>query len=131
MRERSRAEDVGWTMAHSRAVLNPAQYLGEFIDLPPVSGIPGAWCDVVIHDPYGEMRWTFLVVQGASLRVTGERGNPAPPRLAPRAPGRRAAVRPLREWEREDEAAAASSAPLFPRAAAGTDGNGSSRSLRL
>jgi hypothetical protein len=122
--------DFGWTMVRLRDGLDPARYLGEFGDLPLGAGKPGDWCEVVMRDSDGEMRWTLLAVEGKSLSVTGVGGPHASRRLAPRATGRRAA-RPLREWEREDEEAAASSAPCMRRAAAGTDGRGSSRPLRL
>ena len=124
--------DFGWTIVHRWEELDPARYLGEFGDLPLRDGQPGDWCEVVMRDSHGEMRWTLVAAKGQSLCVTGESGLRASRRLVPRATGRRA-VRPLREWEREDEEAAASSgnAPSLRRAAAGTDGRGSSRRLRL
>jgi hypothetical protein len=51
-----------WAIARSRLELDPARYLGEPRDLPAaVSREPGDWCDVVISDGEGEMRWTLVV----------------------------------------------------------------------
>ena len=122
------ASDVGWTIVRAAGALDPRRYLGEFSDLPLHAAAPGDWCHVVIHDSRGEMRWTFVAVRGASLSVADDRGKRA---AAQAAIGRRAPVRPLREWEREDEAAAASSAPTVRRAAARTAANRSGRVFRL
>jgi len=129
MVQRSTQADIGWTIADAAAELSPDAYLGAFGDLPTADGEPGQWCDVVIHDSLGEMSWTFVLVRGRSQCVS-DRREAEPRRLFPRAP-RRAVSRELREWEREDEAAAASSAPTCLRSAAGTDGRQSGRRLRL
>jgi hypothetical protein len=51
-----------WAIARSRLDLDPARYLGEPRDLPAAaSRQPGDWCDVVISDGEGEMRWTLVV----------------------------------------------------------------------
>ncbi len=123
--------DVGWTIVEPGAELDPERYVGEFGELPSELGEPGKWCHVVVHDSLGEMRWTFLLVRGRSQSVTGDRGEAESRTLQPRAAARRAGNRALREWEREDEAAAASSAPFCPRSAAGTDGTHSGRRLRV
>lgn len=68
-------QDIGneptkqWGIAPSRLDLDPARYLGEraFL-LSPAGQEPGDWCDVVIGDGEGEIRWT-LVVQ--TVRATG------------------------------------------------------------
>lgn len=122
--------DVGWTIVDSGTDLDPERYLGEFGDLPREEGEPGKWCDVVVRDSLGEMRWTFVLTRGQSQSVTSDR-EAAVRALSPPLGGRRAGDRALREWEREDEAAAASSAPFCPRSATGTDGIRSGRRLRL
>jgi hypothetical protein len=123
--------DVGWTIVDAGAELDPEQYLGEFGELPAEGEKPGTWCDVVVHDSLGEMRWTFMLVHGRSQSVTGDRGESGSAPLSPPKNGRRQADRALREWEREDEAAAASSAPFSLRSAARTDGKQPGRRLRL
>ena len=123
--------DVGWTIVEPSAELDPGQYLGEFGELPIEDGEPGTWCDVVMRDSLGEMRWRFVLTRGQSQCVSEERGEAESRSLQPRAAARRAGIRALREWEREDEAAAASSAPFSLRSAAGTDGALSGRRLRL
>jgi hypothetical protein len=123
--------DVGWTIVEPGAELDPDQYLGEFGELPVEEGEPGKWCDVVMRDSLGEMRWRFVLTRGRSQCVSGERGEAGSRSPSPRAAARRAGTRALREWEREDEAAAASSAPFCLRSAAGTDGIHSGRRLRL
>jgi hypothetical protein len=50
-----------WTVAHSREGLDPTRYLGELADLPAGDGDPGDWCDVVVADSEGVMRWTLVV----------------------------------------------------------------------
>jgi hypothetical protein len=123
--------DVGWTIVDSGIRLDPEQYLGEFGELPNEDGEPGKWCDVVVHDSLGEMRWTFVLVPGRSQSVSNHREENGPPPLSLPKVGRRAGERALREWEREDEAAAASSAPFCLSSAARTDGKGPGRRLRL
>jgi hypothetical protein len=123
--------DVGWTIVEPGVELDPDEYLGEFGELPAEEGNAGTWCDVVVHDSVGEMRWRFVLTHGRSQCVTEERGEAGSRSLQPRAAARRAGTRALREWEREDEAAAASSAPFCLRSAAGTDGARSGRRLRL
>ncbi len=130
MFERSAHADIGWTIADFGAELAQERYLGAFGDLPVAGGEPGEWCDVVVHDSLGEMRWTFVLVRGRSQCVS-DRTEAEPRPLFPRAPRRRTTSRELREWEREDEVAAASSAPSCPRSAAATDGRSSGRRLRL
>jgi hypothetical protein len=130
MFERSAHDDIGWSIADPDTELPPDRYLGAFGDLPLADGEPGEWCDVVMHDSLGEMRWTFVLVLGRSQCVT-DRHKAEPRRLFPKAPRRGRALRGLREWEREDEAAAASSAPFRLRPAAGIDGRTPSRRLGL
>ena len=55
-----------WMVAHSRQILDPSRYLGELGDLPTNELRPGAWCDVVIADSEGEMRWTLVLVDCTS-----------------------------------------------------------------
>ena len=51
-----------WTIARSPLGLDPDRYLGELGELPsPANLAPGDWCDVVINDGEGAMRWTLLV----------------------------------------------------------------------
>jgi hypothetical protein len=105
----SASHDVGWTIVEPGAELDPGQYLGEFGELPVEEGVPGKWCDVVMRDSLGEVRWRFVLTRGRSQCVSGERGEAGSRSPSPRAAARRAGARALREWEREDEAAAASS----------------------
>ena len=125
--------DVGWTIVGPGRELDPNLYLGEFGELPSERGEPGEWCDVVVRDSLGEMRWTFVLVGGRSQRVgvtNGDRAAATRPLVPPR-PVRRTRARALREWEREDEAAAASSAPFRLRSAGRSDESRSGRRLRL
>jgi hypothetical protein len=80
-----RPDEPTWMVAHSREILDPSRYLGELGDLP-VDGSPGDWCDVVITDREGVMRWTLVAVDctsavsifaalrgGGASRVNGRR----------------------------------------------------------
>jgi hypothetical protein len=53
-----------WALASPGAQLEPAEYLGELVDLPS-SARPGEWCTIVLHDERGEMRWTLVAVEPA------------------------------------------------------------------
>ena len=81
-------EAVGrWTIARSRVGLEPRRYLGELRELPRECK-PGDWCDVVVLDEQGEMRWTFLFVEvEATSSIFVERRKHAPNRSdAPQRP---------------------------------------------
>jgi hypothetical protein len=68
----TRSSRVKWMLASSRADLEPARYLGVLRDLP-APGEPGDWCDVVVRDERGEMRWRVVVVDTA--RSTPQHGH--------------------------------------------------------
>src|SRR5437667_11716039 len=91
--------DVGWTIVDSAVELDPERYLGEFGELPTEDDEPGKWCDVVVRDSLGEMRWTFVLVRGRSQGVSGDRGEAGSRPLSPPKAGRRPGDRALREWE--------------------------------
>jgi hypothetical protein len=61
-----RQDEPIWMVAHSRELLDPSRYLGELDDLPTSELQPGAWCDVVLADSEGEMRWTLVLVDCTS-----------------------------------------------------------------
>jgi hypothetical protein len=53
-----------WTIAPSGLELDPRRYLGELRELPPAPAQEsGAWCEIVVHDREGEMRWTLVVFE--------------------------------------------------------------------
>jgi hypothetical protein len=56
-----RHDEPTWMVAQSRDVLDTGRYLGELGDLP-LHANPGDWCDVVIADAEGVMRWTLVAV---------------------------------------------------------------------
>jgi hypothetical protein len=118
-----RHDEPIWMVAHSRQILDTSRYLGELSDLPTGEVQPGDWCDVVIADSEGEMRWTLVLVEctSATSIFAGRRGGTSPSRTRD-ARLRAKACRPTR---REGEVA-----PLSPDLGArgpvaGTDGKGS------
>ena|ERR671937_2773515 len=53
-----------WAIAPSEPELDPARYLGELRELPPAPAQQhGAWCELVVHDREGEMRWTLVACE--------------------------------------------------------------------
>jgi hypothetical protein len=73
-------------MALSELDLEPTCYLGELRELPPApTQDPGAWCELVVHDHEGEMRWTLVVFESSNddNKFAGARslaaGGAAPP----------------------------------------------------
>lgn len=85
-------EHLGWAIVRSGPGLDPERYVGAFRELPS-PGAPGEWCELVVHDHWGEMRWTLLVV---SLRAGRDAAAPlgSSPDLAGELPSR-ASGRPL------------------------------------
>jgi hypothetical protein len=60
--KRSGEPSSRWTIARSPLGLDPTRYLGELRELPSPAGlVPGEWCEVVISDGEGAMRWTLVV----------------------------------------------------------------------
>lgn len=55
------AIDTNWVIARSRHGLDPERFLGELGELPLGDRIPGEWCEVVVSDRHGPMRWTLVV----------------------------------------------------------------------
>ncbi len=115
-----RQPNATWKVVHSLDTLDPGRYLGELSELPPGEPRPGDWCDVVVSDSQGTMRWTLAVVESAPQRsIFAAHGV----RRISGAPGLQGdTCRPTR---REGEVA-----PLSPdftpqEPAAGTDGKGS------
>jgi hypothetical protein len=69
-------ENRSWRIVHSRSGLDPAHYLGELSDLPTGERDPGEWCDVVVKDSEGVMRWTLLFVEQArASSIFSDRGS--------------------------------------------------------
>ena len=56
-----------WSIADPGADLRPDQYVGELRELPEPE-LPGQWCDVVVEDGNGPMRWRLVVVEAGSER---------------------------------------------------------------
>ena len=56
-----------WSIASPGADLRPQQYLGELRELPEPQ-LPGQWCDVVVEERDGPMRWRLVVVEARAQR---------------------------------------------------------------
>lgn len=56
---------VRWELAGPSHLLSPSRYMGERTDLPPLAEV-GAWCDVVLHDLEGGLRFRLVAVAAES-----------------------------------------------------------------
>src|SRR5712691_10029595 len=131
--ERQSGTQRTWTIVRSPDALDPQRYLGELTNLPIGARDPGDWCDVVMRDREGAMRWTLVLLERASTTAPAGPPQETGSRLPDCDPfGWSPYGRSPHKWEREGGAAAAPPAPPSgPSTAAGTDGIGASRRLGL
>jgi hypothetical protein len=97
---------VHWAFTASPGTLDPARYLGELAELPPTPQ-PGDWCTIAVVDELGEIRCTFVAVEGersSSLFVDrrGEAVSPALPVGRRAQPVHRRASGRVAEWDGTD-----------------------------
>jgi hypothetical protein len=79
-----------WRIASTAEALDPSRYLGVFRELPAAGGRePGDWCDVILHDELGEIRWMLVVAE------VGEWGPPTEVTRPERAARSRLAAEPV------------------------------------
>jgi hypothetical protein len=113
-----------WRVVHSREGLDPTRYLGELADLPAGEADPGAWCDVVVADSEGVMRWTLVVAASTPpISIVAARRDAAS--RSTESCGTRLQGAPCRPSRREGEVAPHSPGFVAYEPAAGTDGEGS------
>jgi hypothetical protein len=58
-----------WIRTREGIALSPERYLGELSDLPRHAE-PGDWCDLVILDSEGEMRWIVVAVESDAAALS-------------------------------------------------------------
>jgi hypothetical protein len=69
----ARGTVLTWAIVSSKRGLPRSRYLGELRELPDAHA-PGDWCDIVVCDGRGEMRWTLLAVErGRTPSIFAER----------------------------------------------------------
>jgi hypothetical protein len=65
------AARLTWIRTREGIALSPERYLGELSDLPRHAE-PGDWCDLVIVDTEGEMRWIVVAAESDAAALAAD-----------------------------------------------------------